>query len=166
MGNVLELYLDDEKSPYTLIVEDFSTYKKASVKDPYLRITAPGFNPTVVEFDPNSRNVYSSANIGICVGEGISALPDGIYTFEYKVYPYSENDITQYHLRTYTIESNLNEIIREGGDGLDLYKAKALIDAAKAAARVCDVESAVSMYQTACKVLNRYKKCNCSYVKG
>jgi len=173
---ILDLLLIDTHNSMSVGISDFSQYPTGfSIISPSLEITAPGFVPVNVTFEPNSINIYTSQNIGItCSGEQNVELPDGIYNVKYTISPAYKYFVERTFIRVDKLQEKFDtafmklDIMQCDGplrkqreeelDTINFY-----IQGAIAAANKCAGELAMKFYRKADKMLNYFitNKCNC-----
>ena len=81
----IEIDFSVHSSPYYLKVVDLSVWGLIETKPSIIEITVPGYASPITKFyDKNKLNVFNSSMLGLnCEGqEGLTTLPDGIYTIK------------------------------------------------------------------------------------
>lgn len=175
-------YLDFEilpvNNPRTLVFLDSSTYMEQPER-PLLEITLPGYNKYfLANIVAQQVNTLNSNTIGLTEtlsNTDLADLPDGVWTFKYKICPYDKVYKQKYHLRTVTLETNLGKIYDhfELADCIDQLDDKIkkevvdiilLIETGRIAAEKGQVKRANDAYTKAnTKITNLLEKldCNC-----
>jgi len=155
----------------TISVTDASTYT-GTVTNPTLTAQAPGYNPVILPFTVGGHNVLTSNVLGITGPDIISALPDGIYHFEYSFDPSFENFDKLDYMRVdkllekyYSVFMQLdmmecNQAIKTQAK-VDLSSIMLMIHGSMAAASNCAYVQANELYDQANKMLNRMINHNC-----
>ena len=109
--HLLDFEIVSTGNPKTLVFVDASNYFEVPER-PLLEITLPGYNKYfLVNITYNRVNTLNSNTIGLTSllnNEAIVDLPDGIYTFRYKICPYSTTYKDRVHFRTTLIEEKLS----------------------------------------------------------
>lgn len=175
-------YLDFEILPVnnsrTLVFLDASDYMEQPER-PLLEITLPGYNKYfLANIVAQQVNTLNSNTIGLTEtlsNTNLADLPDGVWTFKYKICPYDKVYKQKYHLRTVILETNLGKIYDhfELTDCIDQLDDKIkkevvdiilLIETGRSSAERGQVKRATDAYTKAnTKVTNLLQKldCNC-----
>lgn len=179
--NYLDFEILDLDNPRNLVFIDGSTYLEKYPEKPILEITLPGFNEYfLVNIAPKTVNVLNANTIGITKTfqssyDCLVDLPDGVWTFTYRVCPYDSVYLTKNIL----ISSQLNvklEYLYMKLEGTDcslkedrqlknkLVDIDIFLKTAKAYAKECNITKASNFYQIASKFtddiikqLNKFK---------
>lgn len=154
-------------NPKTLVVIDSSDYYTEPEK-PLLEITLPGYNKYfLVNIEARKVNTFNSNTIGITTflnGSEIVELPDGVYTYRFKVCPYDKLYKDKRFFRSTLIERELAAIYSKL-DASDcsvsedkkiissIVEIHALIEGAKAVANKSE-KKANQFYQLAVKLID------------
>lgn len=111
--NNLDFEVINTGNEKTLVLIDSSTYFEKP-QTPLLDIKLPGFaEPFTVNIEFSQINILTSSTIGITNllnNDCIVNLPDGVYELTYRICPYKYQFITKNHLRTETLETELDKI--------------------------------------------------------
>lgn len=167
------LYIDTHNSS-TLGIADISQYPTGfTVQSPTVEITPPSFNKETIPFVANSLQIYNSHTLGITSGDCTpTALPDGIYTIKYTVFPAYRNYVTKSFLRIEQLLEKFDKIYVK----LDIMQCdlatrnverKQLnliweyINGAIASANNCAEKQAMELYNRADAALDKFSK-NCA----
>jgi hypothetical protein len=109
-------------NPKTIVFMDSSSYFEAPDR-PLLQITPPGFSKFfTVNIAYGKLNTLNSNIIGLSHVLDTSALvdlPDGVWTFVYRICPYDKIFITKFHLRTVHLKKKLNQLFDLAGTECD-----------------------------------------------
>lgn len=173
---ILDLLLIDTHNGMSLGISDFSQYPIGfSIVSPSLEITAPGFSPVNIAFEPKSMNIYTSENIGIvCTGQQNVELPDGIYKVKYTISPAYTYFVERSFIRVDILQEKFDTAFMK----LDIFQCDGIIRKQReeeldtinfyiqgsiAAANKCAGDLALKMYRKADKMLTSFitHKCNC-----
>jgi len=163
-------------------ITDFGTHNPTNAA---FEITAPGFNKINVTFTPKSVNIYNASHLSVDC-DHTTALPDGVYTIKYSIFPNSTNFIERNFMRTSLIDCKIERAFL-GIDSTLVYNSKhsyihpstrsscmndmnkkqilrtirLLVESSIAAANQCDVVGAMDMYRKADSMLNELSSCHC-----
>jgi hypothetical protein len=146
----------------TIVFVDASDYMEQPER-PLLEVTPPGYSKYfLVNIVANRVNTLNSNIIGLTEtlsNVNLAALPDGVWTFKYKICPYDKVFVRKCHLRTTALECSINNILNSFDDVdcsiLDNNMRKEIIDIllliemGKAAAEKCDTKKAGDAYTKA-----------------
>jgi hypothetical protein len=158
----------------SLGVMDASTYPTdpPDVESPSIKITVPGFGDTILPFDVNAFNLYTTANLGITEVGSEQPLPDGIYRLLYTVAPAYLNYVERTIMRTEKIQEKFDRAFLQ----LDLMECDGaiktqstvtlnainfFIQGAIAAGNNCAEYEANKLYTQADNMLNNFLRNNC-----
>lgn len=159
----------DNGDPNILLFLDTSDYYRQP-ESPLLEIVPPGYDKYfLVNIAFSKINVLNSGTIGfsdILEGGCLTELPDGIWSFKFKVCPYDEVYVSGYRLRTVLLEHKLADIYRaldfSDCDVADDEKIKKnvidiilAIESGKANAKSGSVREASDLYKIACNLVNK-----------
>lgn len=174
---ILDLMLIDTHSSKSIGISDFSQYPvNYNIVSPTLEITASGFSPVTVAFEPNSINIFTSNNLNItCEGEAIQDIPDGIYTIKYSITPAYIYFVSRSFLRVDALQEKFDtafmklDILQCDGPlrkqrEEELNSIYYFIQEAIASANKCAPDLALKLYKKADKMLDYFikNKCNCN----
>lgn len=167
----LDLSLMDLNSTKLLGIIDISAYPTNWNKvSPTLEITIPGFNTVFLPFVPSSLQVINSNHLGItCDDDCLKALPDGIYTLRYSIYPAYKYYVDKTFLRVEQLYEKFDKLFltlelqcvspsstqRKQMEEIELY-----IQGAMAAASNCAIKLATELYNKADNLLTGLIKTN------
>ena len=179
--NYLDFEILDTDNTKTLVFIDGSTYLDEHPEMPILQVNLPGFPQYfVVNISPRITNVLNANTIGITKTYAgsyntLSDLPDGVWTFTYRICPYDKVFVTKYQLISSQLNKKLDSIYQqlENTDCSlkeDRQLKNKLVDidiflkTAKSYAKENNVDKASNFYQIAYKFaddlikqLNKYK---------
>jgi hypothetical protein len=162
-------------NPKTIVFIDSSDYFREPEK-PLLEITLPGYNKYfLLNIVARKVNTFNSNTIGLTTllnGGELIDLPDGIYTYKYKICPYDELYIIKKVFRTTLIDQQLGELYLQIADTdcsvvedrvkfYQLVEIHSLIEGAKAVVEK-DEKKANSFYSTAQKLIDELKEGICN----
>jgi hypothetical protein len=103
----------DTGNPRTLIFLDSSEYFEEPDR-PLLEVTLPGYTKYfLLNVAARKVNTFNSNTIGLTEtlnSHNLVNLPDGLWTLKFKVCPYDKVYVQKYHLRTVTLENNIQKI--------------------------------------------------------
>lgn len=163
--NILDFEILDSNNLKNIIFVDASTYSEEP-ENPILSLLLPGSNKYLIaNITPRVVNVLDSHTIGL--SQALESwcpvdLPDGVYTYTYKICPYETLKITKSYLRTTLIDKDIAQIyetlsfIECCKDDLTAIK-KELVDiyifleSGKANATLGNIDKAGKDYSIACK---------------
>jgi hypothetical protein len=158
----------------TLAIADASIYPDTppAVVSPLIEIDVPGFGVTVLPFDFNDLNIFTSSNLGITEAGNDQALPDGIYRLKYSIAPAATNYVEKTILRVDKLQEkfdnaflqlNMMECDRaiKTQSSVDLNTINFFIQGAIAAANNCAEYESNKLYIQADNMLNSFLKSNC-----
>ncbi len=151
-----------------LVLADVSSYPEGfNVMSPTLAVTVPGYSKKQIPFQKGLINVLNSKVLQIpCSGDcPLTSLPDGIYTFEYAIFPAYKYNITKTFFRVDKIFEKYDEkflrseilecdMKTKRTKKLLLEEAEEYIQGAIAAASKCANHQATEYYKKADKILN------------
>jgi len=173
--HILDFEIIPTGNPKTLVFIDSSDYFREPEK-PLLEVTLPGYNKYfLVNVVARKVNTFNSNTIGlteILNKEYLVDLPDGVYTFKYKICPYENAYIVKKYFRTTLIEKELNDLYLqlESTDcstkedrikSYSLVEIHTCITGAQAVVEK-DEKKANSFYQTAQRLINELKEGICN----
>lgn len=173
---ILDLLLIDTHNSTSMGISDFSQYpSNFNIVSPSLEITAPGFAPVNISFEPNSINIYTSQNMGItCSGEQNVELPDGLYNVKYTISPAYKYFVERSFIRVDKLQEKFDtafmklDILQCDGPlrkqrEEELSTINFYIQGSIAAANKCAGDLSIKLYKKADKMLNYFitNKCNC-----
>lgn len=98
----LDLMMMDSHDVRYMVIADISTYPSGfNVLAPTLAVTVPGYAKKQIAFEKSLVNVFNSNTFQIPCSGGCppSSLPDGIYLFEYAIFPSYKYNITKSFFR-------------------------------------------------------------------
>lgn len=141
--HILDFEIVPTGNPKTLVFVDASQYMGVPER-PLLEITLPGYSRYfLVNVTASAVNTFNSNTIGLTSllnGDSLVNLPDGIYSFRYKICPYTLAFINKNFFRTTLLEDRL-AVLYDRLDGCsscspksvlsDLAEVVALIEGAK-----------------------------------
>jgi len=111
--NIIDFEIIPTGNPKTLVFLDSSDYFREPEK-PLLEIILPGYSKYfLVNITARKLNTFNSNTIGLTEllnDDCLVDLPDGIYTFKYKICPYDEAYKIKRVFRTTLIEKQLDEL--------------------------------------------------------
>jgi len=170
----LDILVIPTYSTFSLGVMDASTYPTdpPNVSSPSIKITVPGFGNTILPFDVNAFNLYTTANLGITEVGSEQPLPDGIYRLRYSVSPANVNYVEKTIMRTEKIQEKFNRAFLQLDlmecDGaiktqssVTLNSINFFIQGSIAAGNNCAEYEANKLYTQADNMLNSFLKSNC-----
>jgi hypothetical protein len=170
----LDILVIPTYSTFSLGVMDASTYPTdpPNVSSPSIKITVPGFGNTILPFDVNAFNLYTTANLGITEVGSEQPLPDGIYRLRYSVSPANVNYVEKTIMRTEKIQEKFNRAFLQLDlmecDGaiktqssVTLNSINFFIQGSIAAGNNCAEYEANKLYTQADNMLNNFLKSNC-----
>jgi len=171
----LDLIYIDTHNITTLGIVDISQYPSGfTVISPTLEITPPGFNKIAVPFVAYSLQIYNSHTLGITTGScDPIALPDGIYTIRFTMYPAHINYVNKSFLRVEKLLEKFDKIyvkldIMQCDLTIKSREKKQLdliweyINGAIASANNCAEKEAMELYDRANAALDKFEKtCSC-----
>ena len=170
----LDILVIPTYSTFSLGVMDASTYPTdpPNVSSPSIKITVPGFGDTILPFDVNAFNLYTTANLGITEVGSEQPLPDGIYRLRYSVSPANVNYVEKTIMRTEKIQEKFNRAFLQldlmecdraikTQSSVTLNTINFFIQGAIAAGNNCAEYEASRLYAQADNMLNSFLKSNC-----
>lgn len=111
--HILDFEILDTGNPYTVVFMDSSQYYTEPER-PLLEVTLPGYSKYfLLNVAARQVNTFNSNTIGLTEifnSFNLVSLPDGVWTFKFKVCPYDKVYIQKYHLRTVDLENKLCKI--------------------------------------------------------
>lgn len=161
-------------NPKTLVFIDSSDYFREPER-PLLEVTLPGYNKYfLLNVTARKVNTFNSNTIGLTEllnGDSLVNLPDGIYTYKYKICPYEETYKIKKFFRTTLIEKDLDDLYHqiENPENLtpdekefeyQLVELQSAIIGAQAT--VYDERKANSYYKAAQKIISQLKTGICN----
>lgn len=165
--HILDFEIIPTGNPKTLVFVD-SSYYFAEPERPLLEVTFPGYsNYFLVNVQARKVNTFNSNTLGLTEllnADCLVDLPDGVYTFRYKICPYDKVYTDKLHFRTTQIENRLADLY-DKLDASDCEKSTnpallqeiatitALIEGAKALVEK-NTKKANSFYKLASSMLN------------
>lgn len=171
--NNIDFEILDTGNSKTLVFLDSSEYYKEP-ETPLLEITLPGFTKYfLANINARKINTFNSNTIGMTEtfnSHELVDLPDGVWTFVYKICPYDEVFIQKYYLRTVCLDNKISEIFeyirlsdcdveRDSKLKQDIVDMLLAIESGKANACKDNVKKATELYQIAnsiaTKLLNK-----------
>lgn len=158
----LDFEIFPNSNPLTVIFVDTSDYMEQPER-PLLEVILPGYTKYfLVNIVANKVNTLNSNTIGLTEtlsNTNLAALPDGVWTFKYKICPYDKVYVRKCHLRTTALDCSIAKIYDKFEDvdchTLDDKTRKELIDIhllvemGRAAAVKCDTKKAGEAYKKA-----------------
>lgn len=174
--HILDFEIIPTGNPKTLVFLDSSDYFREPER-PLLEITLPGYSKYfLVNIVARKLNTFNSNTIGfteLLNQDCLVDLPDGIYTFKYKICPYDETYIIKKVFRTTLIEQELDDLYLQIENPENItpdervfeYKLVEIhsgIAGAKAAAKKGDDRKANSFYNVAQKLIDELKEGICN----
>lgn len=158
----------------TLAIADASIYPDTppAVVSPLIEIDVPGFGVTVLPFDFNDLNIFTSSNLGITEAGQDLPLPDGIYRLKYSIAPAATNYVEKTILRVDKLQEkfdnaflqlNMMECDRaiKTQSSVDLNTINFFIQGAIASANNCAEYESNKLYIQADNMLNTFLNSNC-----
>lgn len=160
---------------YNMAVVDNSTYptEPPIITSPTIQISVPNFGLVTLDFEEQETNVFNSTDLGITTIGNECALPDGIYTIKYSIFPHNSPYYVQ---KTIMRVDKLQEKFDSAFMQLDLMECdKAIktqqmsnlmsiyffIQGAVAAANNCATAKAGQLYSQADRMLDYLLNCDC-----
>jgi hypothetical protein len=111
--HILDFEIIPTGNPKTLVFLDSSDYFREPEK-PLLEVTLPGYSKYfLVNIVARKLNTFNSNTLGLTEllnDDCLVDLPDGIYTYKYKICPYDETYKIKKFFRTTQIEKALNDL--------------------------------------------------------
>jgi hypothetical protein len=180
MQGIHRTYLDFEiletGNPKTLVFVDSSQYMEAPDR-PLLEVFLPGFNKYLLtNVVAGQVNTFNSSTLGLNETLNINflqELPDGVWSFRFKICPYDLVYIDKKHMRVTQLVAKLNFLYNELSiDGCscptktdafiqsELTRIHILIEGAKAVVNIDSVK-AYKYYQLADKMIEQLLKKFC-----
>ena len=170
--NILNIKYENTFDLYSIGISDVSYYKNTTIQTPTIEVTTPVSPKKSMQFIPNKTNIFRSNDLGInCNSDEISILPDGIYTFKYSIFPFSENYVEKKFFRIEQLICDLEQyfLTLEFSDCKcdtssqfkKIQEIKFLSESIIANANNCRYEVAIELYKIAQKELEKLNKdCN------
>lgn len=157
--NYLNFFILDTDDTKTLIFVDTSDYMQ-NPENPLLEVAMPGMNKyTLVNIVARKINSLSSNSLNITpqvLNEcDLLDLPDGVWTFKYKICPYEYINISKVYLRTVNLMKKLNSIVKDIDDTSDEDSKSEILDifilmqSARASAELGHIQKASDKYNIA-----------------
>lgn len=170
----LDLLIFDTHNSTTLAIGDASTYPSGfNVSTPTVDITVPSYNTISLAFVPSSVQVYNSTSL-LITGDNCDniALPDGLYTVKYSIYPAYLYYTVKTFLRTDRLMAKFDEVwlkldmfecdqALKYQDKLSLDTIEDYINGAIAAANKCANKLAIELYTKANTSIDRFINNSC-----
>lgn len=164
----IEIDFEVYSSPYYLKVRDISVWGLIETKPAIIEIIVPGYSSPITKFyDKNKLNVLNSSMLGLnCEGqEGLTTLPDGIYTLKvigspetfFKEGKYLKTDLHDMEVDKIFIE-NFKDIGKEVFDK-KMTRIEFLKRSAEAHLRYDNIEMASSLFTLAQEEAEDILKC-------
>jgi hypothetical protein len=114
--HILDFEIIPTGNSKTLVFLDSSDYFREPEK-PLLEVTLPGYSKYfLVNITARKLNTLNSNTIGLTEllnNDCLIDLPDGIYTFKYKICPYDETYIVKKFFRTTLLEKELENLYNQ-----------------------------------------------------
>lgn len=172
---VLDLIFLDTHSSLYLAIGDVSTYPTGfNPSTPTIEITPPSFPTKSLAFVVGSVQVYNSNTLGLTTGDNCAniALPDGLYTVKYSVYPAYLYYVTKTFMRVDNLQARWDDAWLK----LDLFKCDEAIkyeqnqqlsliedymNGAISAANKCANKLAMELYTKASKLMDKFQNNAC-----
>lgn len=108
--HILDFEIVPTGNPKTLVFVDSSQYMGVPER-PLLEVTLPGYTKYfLLNVTASMVNTFNSNTIGLTSllnGDSLVNLPDGIYSFRYKICPYTSAFIDKAFFRTTLLEERL-----------------------------------------------------------
>ena len=161
-------------------ITDISTYPVGPINNPKINICIPGFGEKIVNFNPNSLNIFNSSKLGITEIGHEQELPDGLYNLKYCI----DSTILPSIVKTCkTISFFRISKLQEKFDNaflkleiaecdgalkkqelINLNLINAFIQTAVASANNCSEKQAIVLYSKANKMLDKFmiSECGCN----
>jgi len=156
-------------NPYYLKVVDLSVWGLIKEKPSIINILLPGYEKPVVKFyDKNKLNVFNSNMLGVnCVGqEGLTTLPDGIYTITVTGSPETYTK-EYYYLKTDLHDMEVDKIFVDRLEEIDkeafnkkMTRIEFLKLAAQAFLRYDNIEKAAMLFEEAQEMVDDILNCS------
>lgn len=173
--NTLDFEIIPTGNPKTLVFLDSSDYFREPER-PLLEITLPGYSKYfLVNITARRLNTFNSNTIGLTDllnNDQLVTLPDGIYTYKYKICPYDETYKVKKVFRTTLIEQELNDLFLQienpenitFDEKLFEYRLVEIFSAIAGAQGVAnkDEKKANSFYKVAKSLINEFKEGICN----
>lgn len=111
--NYLDFEILETGNPKTLVLVDSSQYMEPPDR-PLLEVFLPGFNKYLLTnvvasqvntFNSSTLNLNPTLNINF-----LQDLPDGVWSFRYKICPYDYNFTDKKHMRVTLLQGKLNRL--------------------------------------------------------
>jgi hypothetical protein len=158
----------------TLAIVDASIYpdNPPIVTSPTIEIDIPGFGISVIPFNVNELNVFTSSSLGITEIDVFDPLPDGIYHLKYSIAPAFENFVEKTIIRVDRLQEKFDEAFMKldmmecdraikNQSKVEMMSISFFINGSIAAANNCATVEANKLYLQADKMLNNFIKGNC-----
>lgn len=173
--HILDFEIIPTGNPKTLVFLDSSDYFREPEK-PLLEITLPGYSKYfLLNIVARKLNTFNSNTIGLTEllnDDCLVDLPDGIYTYKYKICPYDETYKIKKFFRTTLIEKELDDLYLQIENPENLtpderifeYKLVEIHSGIAGAQGVVekDEKKANSFYKVAQKLINELKEGICN----
>ena len=165
----IQLDFSVHSSPYYLKVVDLSVWGLIESKPSIINILLPGYEKPVIQYyDKNKLNVFNSNMLGInCEGqEGLTTLPDGIYTITVigspetytKKYKYLKTDLHDMEVDKIFVD-NVKDIDKQAFND-KLTKIEFLKRSAEAHLRWDLIELASALFEEAQELVEDLVQCS------
>lgn len=165
----LDIMTMDSHDLRLFIIADISTYPDGfNVLAPTLAVTVPGFPKKQIPFSKGEVNILNSKVLQIPCSGGcpLQNLPDGVYTFDYAIFPSYKYNVTKTFFRVdklyskfddkfLTIELLNCDLKTKRNKKMALDEAEAYIQGAIAAGNKCANKLAYELYKKADSVLQQ-----------
>jgi hypothetical protein len=166
--HIIDFEIIPTGNPNTLVFIDSSDYFTDPEK-PLLEVTLPGYSEYfLVNVAARKVNTFNSNTIGLTSalnGDKIVQLPDGIYSFRYKICPYEVAFKDKKHFRTTLLEEKIAKLYEKIEDSdcstkedrqleYELVEIHCLLEGAKLVVNKNE-KKAYSFYQTASKLVDK-----------
>jgi hypothetical protein len=173
--HIIDFEIISTGNPKTIVFLDSSDYFKEPEK-PLLEVTLPGYSKYfLVNIRARKVNTLNSNTIGLTEllnNDCLVDLPDGIYTYKYKICPYDSLYKVKKFFRTTLLDKELEDLYLqiENPENLtkedkvfeyQLVEIHSAIEGAKAVANK-DEKKAQSFYKVAQKLISQLKEGICN----
>lgn len=159
----LDFEILDTGNPKTLVFLDSSEYMSEPER-PLLEVTLPGHTKYfLLNIAARKVNTFNSNTIGLSElfeSNCLMELPDGIYTFKYKICPYDSVYIQKKILRKVKIDKSINMILRDADLSDERLKKEltdiwVLIAAAEANTEDNQISKAIEQFKLANSMVDK-----------
>lgn len=116
--NILDFEILDIDNPKIIVFLDCSQYMHDNPELPILDVIMPGFNrKSSANIVAKQINILNANTIGITKAvihdySCLIDLPDGVYTFTYRICPYDKVQVTKQYLRTTQLNIQVKALYR------------------------------------------------------